>query len=324
LRLGTTAFSFTNEWLARQLTLDQLLARVAELNLGPGIELIGFQAWRGYPRLSPREVLAFCRMLDDLGLEPAALGGYVDVARRVDRPMTTQEAIEFLRPQIECAQALGFPLIRLHNGIPVVVLETLLPEAERAGVTLAIEVQGAQTPDDPAVAAVLASPSLALVLDFSVAMTRVPNRFRDAVCRLGMSRDDLDEVVALWEQGADVRRLFTQIHGIDAPAAALDEARAGFVRFGRQEPRSWLPLVSRIAYAHAKFWELDADGEEATVRNAELFGVLEAGGFEGVVSSEWGGSAWADADDVDAFRLVRRHQTHCRALISMPAAQVPA
>ena len=67
MRLATTAFSFTNEWLTRRYTLEQLLARVAELNLGPGIELIGFQAWRGYPGLPAEDVLAFRRLVDDLG-----------------------------------------------------------------------------------------------------------------------------------------------------------------------------------------------------------------------------------------------------------------
>jgi hypothetical protein len=310
VRLGTTAFSFTNEWLARKYTLDQLLARVAELNLGPGIELIGFQAWRGYPDLTRETVRSFRRTVDDLGLEPAALGAYVDLARRVDRPMTTHEAVEFLSPQIACARALGFPLLRLHGGIPAAVLEQVLPDAERAGVTLAVEVQGAQTPPE--------SSNVALVLDFSVAMASVPAGFVDAVSRLGMQREDLDAVIALWAQGAPPHELFARLAELDAPAAALDEARAGFIRFGRQEPHAWLPHVPQIAYAHAKFWD-----DEPTVRTEELIHVLRDGGYEGFVSSEWGGSAWADADDVDAFDLVRRHHELCRALISTPV-EVPA
>ena len=37
MRLATTAFSFTNEWLTRRYSLERLLTRVAELDLGPGI-----------------------------------------------------------------------------------------------------------------------------------------------------------------------------------------------------------------------------------------------------------------------------------------------
>jgi Xylose isomerase-like TIM barrel len=325
---GTTAFSFTNEWLSGRFTLELLLRRTAQLDLGPGIELIGFQTWRGFPELPSDELVAFRRLVDELGLEPAALGGYADVARRVDRPMTTGEAVEFLRPQIAVAQALGFPMLRLHGGIPTAVLERLAPVAERAGVTLATEVQGAQRPDDPAVAALLechdriGSASLALALDFSVAMVAVPAAFADTAVRLGLAPDALDALVALWSQGASQRQLLGAIGDVDAPDAALAEVRAGFFRFGHGDPQEWLPHVPRIAYAHAKFWETDEDGADPTVRTAELVDVLAQGGFDGVVACEWGGNAWLDAEDADAFELVRRHHAHCRALVS--GAAVPA
>jgi hypothetical protein len=329
MRLGTTAFSFTNEWLSGRFTLEQLLRRVAELDLGPGIELVGFQAWRAFPELPADETVAFRRLVDDLGLEPAALGGYADLARRVDRPMTTGEAVEFLRPQIAAAQELGFPLLRLHGGIPTAVLEQVAPVAERARVTLATEVQGGQSPEDPAVAALLechdrvGSPSLALALDFSVAMTAVPTAFVETAVRLGLAPEALDALVAQWSRGASPRQLLGAVAGLDAPEAALAEVRAGFVRFGHGDPQEWLPLVPRIAYAHAKFWEADEDGADPTVRTAELVDVLAEGGFHGVVACEWGGNAWLDAEDADAFELVRRHHARCRALVSGAAVPAP-
>jgi hypothetical protein len=329
LRLGTTAFSFTNEWLARRYTLEQLLRRIAELELGPALEVIGFQAWRDFPHLGPEDVAAFRRLVEELGLEQAALGAYVDSARRIDSGMTVDEAVEFLAPQLAIAEKLGFPLLRLHAGIAPAVLERLAPVAERAGVTLATEFQGGQTPDHPAVTAVLEcrerldSPSIALALDFSVAMTHVPASFTAAVCRLGMRPADLDGIVERWAAGAPTPELHAALGEVDAPDAALHEARAGFVRFGRQETRAWLPLVPQIAYAHAKFWELDDSGADTTVRTAELVDVLQAGGYTGSLAAEWGGNAWADVEDVDAFDLVRRHHALCRSLISKPA-EVPA
>src|SRR3954447_1219234 len=302
MRLGTTAFSFTNEWLSRKYTLEQLLARVAELGLGPGIELVGFQAWRRYPALPDAEVLAFRRLVEDLGLEPAALGAYADLARRPDRLMTTVESVEFLVPQIAVAEALGFPLLRLHGGIPAAVIEQLVPTAERAGVTLATEVQGGQAPDSPGIVALLESherldsANVGLVLDFSVSMTALPTSFVESVCRLGVRREELDEIATHWVQGAPAHELFAALAEVDAPAAALDEARAGFVRFGRQGPQAWLPLVPQIVYAHAKFCELDATGADPTVRTAELIDVLQRGGYSGYVSSEWGGRAGGEQD----------------------------
>ena len=43
----------------------------------------------------------------------------------------------------------------------------------------------------------------------------------------------------------DARALRARSAQIEAPPAALVEAQSGFVRFGRQEPSAWLPLVPR-------------------------------------------------------------------------------
>ena len=273
-------------------------------------------------------MLEFRRLCDRLGLEPAALGSYVDLARRVDRMVTADEAVELLQAQVETARTLGFPVLRLHAGIPVPVLERVAPLAERHGVALATEVQGDQTPDHPAVAAVLESrdrldsPAIALTLDFSVAMRAVPASFTDALRRLGTAREDVGALIALWESGAPTPELFAAIAELRSPAAALDEARAGFVRFGRQEPSAWAPLVAAVAYAHAKFWGLDDEGDDPSVRTAELVSVLAEGGYGGVVASEWGGSAWVDADEADAFELVGRHHARCGRLLADAEASV--
>jgi hypothetical protein len=225
--------------------------------------------------------------------------------------MTTDEAVDFLLPQVAVASELGFPLLRVPPTAPTEVLERVAPAAQRAGVTIVVEVQGGQTPDDVPVGA--------LALDFSVSMASVPHAFVDAVVQAGMRRDDLDALVERWEQGADTRELFQAIDEIAAPESARAEARAGFVRFGRQRPEDWAHAVPRIACAHAKFWD-----DDASVRTAELLGVLRDGGYDGFVIAEWGGNAWAELDDVDAFDLVRRHHDFCLDLVSTPAAEVPA
>jgi sugar phosphate isomerase/epimerase len=321
VRFGTTLFSFTNEWLSRRWTLEHMLARVAELGLGPGLELVGFQTFRGYPALDAEAALDFRRQLDRHGLEPAAIAGYVDWARRADRMLTADEAVELLGAQVVAARALGFPVVRLHTGIPADVIERVLPIAEHAEIVLATEVQGPQSPEHPDVAAVLEcherldSPSLGLLLDFSVAMTELPRAFAAALRRLGATAAHVDAIRRLWEAGAPPYAALE----LDLPAAARTEAISGLVRFGRQDPRGWLPLVPRVVHAHAKFWELDAAGGEPTVRNAELLAVLDEGGYDGFVSSEWGGSAWLDADEIDAFELVARH----RALLEAAAVGAP-
>lgn len=244
--------------------------------------------------------------------------------------MTSAEAVEFIRPQLEVARELGFPLLRLHAGIPADSLEALVPVAEDAGITLATELQGGQTPDGQPAASLLElrerldSPAIAIALDFSVAMTGVPAPFVDAVLAAGTAPEDVDSILELWESGASTPELFGALGSLETPRQALLEAQSGFVRFGRQEPEAWAALVPAIAYAHAKFWLPDDDGKDPTVRTAELLDVLAQGGFEGVVATEWGGNAWLDVDHSDAFSIVSQHSAFCRAQISEPALEVPA
>lgn len=330
MRLGTTTFSFTNEWLTRRFTLEELLGRVGDLGLGPHLEVIGFQVWRSYPRLSADERLAFLRLVEQHGLEPAALAGYADLARRRGHPMSVTEAAEVLRPQIDLARSLGFPVLRLHAGVPTGALEELVPAAERAGVVLATEVQGNQEPEGPAVTAILElrdrleTPAVALVLDFSVSMTSIPQGFVAAVQRAGMSRERVDTLTTLWRDGTPLPQLFGALAAMALPAAALVEAQSGFVRFGRQDPEAWRPVAPAVAYAHAKFWEPALDGCDPTVRTADHLAVLGEEGFDGVVATEWGGNAWFDVGDVDAFDVVARHRSYCHTVISNGVPEVSA
>jgi hypothetical protein len=331
MRLGVSTFSLTNEWLSRRYTLESLLERVAEAGLGPGLEIIGHQTWRGYPRLAREQVLGFRRLCERLGLEPAAIGGYVELLRRPGRAMSVEECVEALEAQVAVASGLGFPVIRLHLGVPVQAIERAVPAAERAGVVLATEFQGPQTSDDPSLQALLdlrervsGSPAVALVLDFSIAMRAVPTSFGDAVCSAGMARSDLDGIVELWRNGAHVGELLAAIAATGAPDGAQDEARSGFVRFGRQDPATWASLVPLIVHAHAKFWEIDGAGDDPTTDSRGVVDTLLAGDFPGVVTSEWGGSAWVDLDDVDGFAIVAQHQQLLDRLGQRTPASAPA
>ncbi len=68
LQLGTTLFSFTNEFHGRQYTFDELVGKIAEYNLGPGVEIVGFSHIRGYPHVNFEFAEHFRILLAKLGL----------------------------------------------------------------------------------------------------------------------------------------------------------------------------------------------------------------------------------------------------------------
>jgi hypothetical protein len=126
--LGTTLFSLTPDWRAGAGVIS-ILDRVAGAGCGPAIEIIGHQAWRGFPRLSTKDEHAFREGVDRLGLVPVALGVYTDLYRRPGRAMSAEEALEDVRPQLEVAARLGFPVVRATLGMEPDLLRRVVAEA---------------------------------------------------------------------------------------------------------------------------------------------------------------------------------------------------
>ena len=85
--LGITLYSLTNEWVQRLITLDEQIARVAELGLGPAVEVVGFQSMREFPDVSDAFARHFRDLLDHYELIPSCLGGNCDVGRRKGSPI---------------------------------------------------------------------------------------------------------------------------------------------------------------------------------------------------------------------------------------------
>ena len=331
-KLSTTLFALTNEWLSREYTFEQLVDRVAELGLGPGLELIGFQSIRSFPSVDAEFERTFKELLDRHGFEPSALGANIDLARRPDRLMTRDEVKETLEAQVRAAQVLGFPVVRAQK-LDDDLYEWAAALGEGAGVKLGIEVHAPLFVDHPMILGLreifdrIDSPALGFIPDWSATMTALPVGQLRAFERNGLTRAQTDVLRELWERGGPPNELFEEFaeraaaDGASQPA--IDQVRIIFSMFARNDPRRWLEIMPRVVHVHAKFYELEADGTDASVPHHELFEVLRDGGYEGFVSSEWEAHAWADIEDQDGFEMVRRHQELYRALLAETAAAAP-
>jgi len=328
-RLSTTLFALTNEWLSRRYTFEQLVDKVAELELGPGLELIGFQSIRGFPRVDAEFERTFKRLLDRHGFEPSCLGANIDLARRTDRLMSREEVQETLTAQVEAARILGFPVVRAQK-LDDDLYEWAAALGEDAGVKLGIEIHAPLFVDHPMVLGLreifdrIDSPALGFIPDSSATMTALPIGQLRAFERDGLTRSQTDFLRELWERGGPPNELFDEFaeraRSEGATPQAVNQVRIVFSMFARNDPRRWLEIIPRVIHVHAKFYELEADGSDASVPHHELFDVLLAGGYDGFVSSEWEAHAWADLQDADGFEMVRRHQELYRNLL----AQQPA
>jgi hypothetical protein len=325
--LGTTLFSLTPDWRAGA-EVPSVLERIAAGGCGPALEVIGHQAWRGFPTLAADDERAFRTAVERLGLVPVALGVYTDLFRRPGRPMTPDEAFEDIRPQLGAAARLGFPLVRATLGMETALLDRVAEEAARLGVVLTFEVQGATSPDAPAVVELLelqaatGNPYLGLTLDFSLTTPALPVAFDTALARQGLDDGRIAAVSAAWTREAPLgARIGEALDVVSAhPAAAsLTNLVAGvFVRTGRWQPQDWRDVLPLVRHAHAKFW--DPDVESVRESHGAWLAALDRAGYAGAVVSEWGGHELLDRADADALAVTRSHLDLLLSLVGERAA----
>ena len=71
--------------------------------------------------------------------------------------------------------------------------------------------------------------------------------------------------------------------------------------------------MPQILHVHAKFYDIDENGQEPAIDYPELVRVFVEGGYRGYWSSEWEGHAFAELGEVDPLLLVRKQHDLIRA-----------
>src|SRR5580658_2349573 len=325
IKLGASLFSFTNEWRLGQYTLESLLARLAESEIGPGVEVVGFQTIRDYPRIDGRYADQFRRLLDRYGRIAPSLGADTDTMRLRSRPMTDPEKITDLIAQIGVAERLGFPIVRIQIGLSEPVLTAIAEVAERKHLRLGMEIHAPQGGDTPAVRELreiygrIGSSALGFIADFSSTMRGVPSGQLAAFVRQGLSAKLAATLVECWQRDdLDIAGRYAELQRL-ALAGGAEPGLVGAIRvmfhmFGRQTVESWRPILGQVLHVHAKFYEIDAAGDEPSIPYGELLTLFRKGGFRGYFSSEWEGSAFMLSTEVDAVSLVERQHALLRRI----------
>ncbi|MDS2173441.1 DUF6379 domain-containing protein [Nesterenkonia sp. CL21] len=314
--LGLTLYSATAELVAGQLDLDSTLQRVADLGIGPGIEIVASQTLRSYPDVTESFVERWRRSFDRYGFTATSFGANLDMGRRNDRDMTLDEEYDFTRRLFDGAHRLGFPLVRIQSAKPE-LLRRLLPLAEELELKMAYEIHAPHGPDSEPILRVrevyeeLDSPLLGFVADFSSTMRRMAPTLLGTMGRMGLDSAALDRLQEIWatDEPIQVRQEeflgYLRSRGID-PATLGPFARLAFNMQGHVDVEAWQEIMPQIMHVHAKFYDIDEDGQEPAIDYPRLVRIFADGGFRGWFSSEWEGHAFADLGQVDSLELVRR------------------
>lgn len=324
--LGTTLYSFTNEWVTARYTLTELLEHVAATGIGPGVELVGFQSIRGFPHLESSFIDEFRSTVDRLGLVPTSLAANIDIAIRRDRDLTTDERVEYTVPQIEAARLLGFPVVRIQIGADPATLERLVPYAEKAGVKLGMEIHAPEGPVTPKVRAVsevydrIDSDLLGFIPDFSSTMHRISAGLAQTYVEAGLPAELLPELQRIWAsdggQGERLGEFIALAESRGVPAATASVVASAFTMNGHERPEEWVELMPRIFHIHAKFYDIDENGDEPSIDYFRNLGPILRAGFTGSISSEWEAHSWTPNDQLRTAELIHRQHDLMRKVIA--------
>jgi hypothetical protein len=313
---AVTLFSFTTDLVAG-VDPNALVQKIATEAGIRRFEIDGFQHFAGLPRIGDAEAAEFRELVRRLELELTELGIYADLALHGDRLLTVEETVQYLADQVESAAKLGFPAVKVMFGIDPAIQQGLLPTLERHGIPLYQEVQGPVRIDSPELdrqrkfASQHGNGLLGFVLDSSACMPAVPvtyleelrtNRAPDAAIRL-LEND--------WagDRTGTVRAEFTRLTAAAGLHPSLHPLLAmPFLRFGSAPVAEFRDFLPEVSIVHLKFWDLeDADGRVSRPI-ADLRRELGAIGFDGPVTSEWGGHEYLDAGEYTPLDMTRRHR----------------
>jgi hypothetical protein len=322
MKQGITLYSLTNEWVNRQYDFESLVSQVAERDLGPGVELVGFQSIRNFPEPSQEFTRLWHSLMEKYDLVPTSLGSNVDVARRSDRLLTTEEMTDSMLRQMRVAKDLGFSIVRIQTGATADVIRQVAPKTQEWNLRLGMELHAPEGPCTPKIMGVrelydsIGSPHLGFIPDFSATMRAVPPGYLADIVANGMPQEFADVLVTEWAaDGAPFERFgrFAQAATTaGVPKAVVDSGMMAFTMFGREPIDGWREIADQVFHVHGKCYGFDAQGDEPSIDYPGLVGLLEDIGFDGYISTEWEGHSYLGPDDADSFAEVAKHQALIR------------
>lgn len=327
IKLGVTLYSLTNEYHQRQYSVEELIREVARRNLGPGLEIVGFQSIRGFPDVDDAFAERFKAVIEETGLTPSCLAINADALIDRDRPMTLDESVAYHERQVRAAAKLGFPVARFQYAASPEVIERVAPLAEKLEVKLGLEIHAPHSVDHPDVIAYremyarVGSPYLGFIPDFGSSARTVPPAYVEYFKWRGIDPAMIEKALEIWHE--DMEPFARRSKFLDwAKANGKDDVWAVelgiiFGLFSRMEPRKWLDIMPQVVHIHGKFYGIDDSGEDPSIDYAAILPVFVEGGYRGFISTEWEGHQVSDAD---GFEKVAQHHAMERRILDMRPA----
>ena len=329
IKRGVSLYSFQNETFQGKMNLEDCIRTCAELG-ARGIEIIGEQTFWGWPEVgvADADIANWHALIAKYDCVPVSHDYMLDYKRYKGREMPFDEQVASVRNDIDFGARLGMPFIRSLVSIDPDVLVAAAPYAEEKGIKLLTEVHAPLHFDHPWIIRIAeafqksGSPALGFLPDMGMFLHHYPRVWVDKFMRLGVPKNIADYVIKAYEDRvlSEYVILAVQQMGGTGPAIAMAEVMRHNAAYEPKRMLDYMPMIHNI---HGKFYEMTADYVEPSIPYDEIVAVLEQGGYDGYICSEYEGNRWIeDAEEPDSVEQVRRQQVMLASLLGEP--QTPA
>lgn len=328
IKRGVSLYSYQNETFQGKMTLEDCIRVSAELG-AKGIEIIGEQSFWGWPEVgvAQEDIDNWHRLIKQYDCVPVSHDYMLDYKRYKGRPMPFEEQVASVKKDIDFGAALGMPFIRSLVSIQPEVLIAAAPYAEEKGIKLLTEVHAPLHFDHPWIVRMAdmfqksGSPALGFLPDMGMFLKHFPRVWSAKFRRMGVPAHIADYIEKAYEDRVLSEYVILEVQqmGGVGPAIAMAETIRHNAAFEPKRMLDYMPMIHNI---HGKFYEMDADYYEPSIPYDEIVSVLQQGGYNGYICSEYEGNRWIeDAEEPDSVEQVRRQQVMLARLLG--EAEVP-
>ncbi len=329
IKRGVSLYSFQNETFQGKMNLEDCVRTCAELGAN-GIEIIGEQTFWGWPEVGvdPAEIESWHALMAKYGTTPVSHDFMLDYKRYKGREMPFDEQVASVKNDIDFGARLGMKFIRALVSIAPEVLVAAAPYAEEKGIKILIEVHAPLHFDHPWIIRhaeafeKAGSDALGFLPDMGMFLFKFPRVWKEKFMRIGVPQNIADYIEKAYEDRvlSEYVILNVQQMGGVGPALGMAETLRHNAAF---EPKRMLDYMPRIHNIHGKFYEMTEDYVEPSIPYDEIVSVLQQGGYNGYICSEYEGNRWIeDHAEPDSVEQVRRQQVMLARLLG--EAETPA
>ncbi len=319
IKRSISFYSLQDQYARGKMNLEDICKFLKEVDAG--MEFISDQMIKGTPHPSEETLKAWDELMDKYQVKKVCNDIFINTCLYKNRTLTTKEATNALIEEIKLANRLGFKLVRLVSKTPAEIIEPALPYAKKYNVTLALEVHGGMSFDNPMtkefvdVMRRLNSPYVGLVIDTGIFCRRHPRVATNYFRSLGANENVIKYIDNIFESGTDPKRYFEKTGGVPEELKNLIKNQQDFeyVLFSDGYEASDFSILDEympyIKHFHGKVYEMTEEGVEYSIPYDELIKYLDEKGYEGYISTEYEGNRFTlPTDEVKELEQVMKHQ----------------